>query len=148
MQMQRQFTTYLENKPGRLSDVCAALAKEKVNIHALAVMDSNHHSALRFVAEEPGAARTVLDRLNAQYTETDVVVVELKHQPGAMAHLCERLAADHVNIDYIYCSAANKSGKALAILKATPLDKVKSAIEEPPRTRRSLPTKRAPIRKG
>lgn len=147
MQMQRQFTTFLENKPGRLSDVCSALAKQKVNIQALAVMDSNHHSALRFVVQDPSVARGVLDKLNTEYTETDVVVVELKNQPGALANLCDRLAADHVNIDYVYCSASGKGGKALAILKATPLDRVKAAVDEPARTRTRLPTKRAPVRK-
>ena len=35
----RQFTVFLENKPGRLFNLCAALAKEKVNIEALTVMD-------------------------------------------------------------------------------------------------------------
>lgn len=146
MQIARQFTTFLENKPGRLSDVCAALARRKINIHALAVMDSKDHSALRFLVDDPAAAREVLAKLNAPFSETDVVVVELKHQPGAIAHLCEQLAAKHVNIDYVYCSAGN-GRKVSAVLKATPFDKIKTALAEPPRVKPRLPTRRPPVRK-
>lgn len=146
MQVERQFTTFLENKPGRLSSVCSALAKERVNIHALTVMDSRDHSALRLVVDDAEAARRALTRLNAPFSETEVIVVELKNQPGAIAQLCERLASEHVNIDYVYCSVGGKNGKATAVLKATPLAKVKDALAEAAkaRTKSRLPRRRPP----
>ena len=41
MQTSKQVSVFLENKPGRLAKVLSALAREKVNITALTVMDSH-----------------------------------------------------------------------------------------------------------
>jgi hypothetical protein len=45
-----------ENKPGRLANVLLALAREKVNLIAMTVMDSHEHSVLRFVTEDGAKA--------------------------------------------------------------------------------------------
>src|SRR5215472_1811649 len=50
METAKQVSVFLENKPGRLANVLSALAREKVNIIALTVMDSHEHSVLRIVA--------------------------------------------------------------------------------------------------
>lgn len=130
MRIEKQFTTFLENKPGRLLNICAALARDKVNIRALTVMDSKEHSVLRFVVDKVEQTTEALRRLNAPFSETDVIVLELKHQPGAIARLCERLAAEHVNIDYIYCSSGAKNGQTIAVIKGTPTDKLKTALAD------------------
>ena len=38
------------------------------------------------------------------YEAADVLLVEVPNQTGAFGKICERLAADHLNIDYAYCS--------------------------------------------
>src|SRR5207237_10187879 len=107
----KQITVFLENKPGRLANVLAALANEKVNITALSVMDKHEHSVLRLVADDPAGATQVIKALNTQCTEAEVLLVELKNQPGALSHVCEVLAAEHINIDYAYCSSGGRNGK-------------------------------------
>lgn len=143
MGIERQFTVSLENKPGRLLNICSAMAKDKVSIQALTVMDGKTQSVLRFVVDNAEHARDALKKLGAPFSETEVVTIELKHQPGELAHLCERLAAEHVNIDYMYCSASRRNGKVNAVLKATPLDKVKTVVTSNASSR----TVRAPIRR-
>jgi len=63
MRVERQFTTFLENKPGRLLNICSELAKEKVGIEALTVSESKDRSVLRFVVDKVDAARETLNRL-------------------------------------------------------------------------------------
>lgn len=148
MQSAQQFTAFLENKPGRLSNICAALAKEKVNIQAMTVMDSSEHSVLRIVVDKASETQEILKRLGTPFSETAVTVVDLKNQPGAIARVCDRLAAEHVNIDYMYCSAGNKNGKTTVVLKASPMERVKSVLDNnvaPKPTR--LPQRRPPVRK-
>ena len=148
MELGRQFIIFLENKPGRLSNIVSALAREKINIQALTVMDSKEHSILRFVADNPQETRSVLARTGAPFSEAEVILVELKNQPGAVARLCERLAGSHINIDYMYCSAGAKNGRTLAVLKATPVDKVKQILQTPvaPKNPR-MPVRRVPVRR-
>src|SRR5205823_12747170 len=92
----KQITVFLENKPGRLANVLSALAREKVNITAMSVMDKHEHSVLRVVTDDAAKTLQVVQALNAPTTETDVLVVELRNQPGALAHVCEILAAERI----------------------------------------------------
>lgn len=147
METQRQFTVFLDNKPGRLANLCSAIAKEKINIEALTVMDSKEHSVLRLVVDNIAATHELLRKTGTPYNETEVVMIDVKHQPGAIAHICERLAAEHVNIDYMYCSSGAKNGRTVAVLKATPTEKVKQVLDAPaPRTTRNV-QRRPPVRK-
>ena len=117
MENGKQISVFLENKPGRLAKVLSALAHKKVNLTALTVMDSHEHSVLRFVSDGQERARDVLKDLSIPFAESDVFLVELKHQPGELAHICELLAADHINIDYVYCSSGGRNGRTVGIFK-------------------------------
>ena len=119
----KQISVFLENKPGRLANVLSALAREKVNVTALTVMDSHEHSVLRFVTGDTPGTLVVLKGLGIPYAETDVVLVELKNQPGALAHVCEMLAEEHINIDYCYASSGGKNGRVFGIFKVSSTDK-------------------------
>jgi hypothetical protein len=119
----KQITVFLENKPGRLANVLSALAREKVNITALSVMDKHEHSVLRLVSDDPARTAQVMQALNTPFTEADVLAVELRNQPGALAHVCEVLAAEHVNIDYAYCSSGGRNGKVIGVFKVSNSEK-------------------------
>jgi hypothetical protein len=132
MQTAKQISVFLENKPGRLANVLLALARDKVNITALTVMDSHEHNVLRFVADEPSAAREVLKKLSIPFTESDVMRVDLRNQPGELAHVCELLGAEHINIEYAYCSSGGRNGKTAGILKVSNASKAMKVLGESP----------------
>jgi hypothetical protein len=119
VQTTKQITVFLENKPGRLANVLLALAREKVNILALTVMDSHEHNVLRFVADDLDKTRQVLKEMSTPVAETEVLLVELRNQPGELARVCELLGAEHINIEYAYCSSGGRNGKTLGIFKVS-----------------------------
>ena len=123
METIKQISVFLENKPGRLANVLSALAREKVNITAMSVMDSHEHSVLRFVSGDMPKTLQVLKSLSTPHAEAEVLQVELRNQPGALSHLCELLAQEHVNIDYAYCSAGGRNGKTMGIFKVSNTEK-------------------------
>jgi hypothetical protein len=123
METSKQISVFLENKPGRLARVLSDLARAKVNIVALSVMDSHEHSVLRMVTSDPPGTVQALKALGTPYAESDVLVVELRNQPGALAHVCELLAGEHVNIEYAYCSSGGRNGKVFGIFKVSNTDK-------------------------
>src|SRR3954447_20757874 len=102
METARQVSVFLENKPGRLANVLRAFERQKVNVTGLTVMDSHEHSVLRVVTNDTDQTVRVLKELNISFTLAEVLLVELRNQPGALAHLCEQLAAERINIDYCY----------------------------------------------
>ena len=136
MQTMKQVTVFLENKPGRLANVLSSLAGEKVNIVALSVMDKHEHSVLRLVTDDPAKTTRIIQTLNTPFTEADVLMVELRNQPGALAHVCEILAAEHINIDYAYCSSGGRNGKVFGIFKVSNIEKAQRILAETANHRR------------
>jgi len=125
-----QFSVFLVNKPGVLAQVTRALAQEKVNIVAMTLVDSQEHGVLRFVAEEPAKTREVLKRLNLPTTETDVICMELSNRPGALADVASVLGANHININYAYCTSGAPGGKTTGIFKVADINKAQRILRD------------------
>lgn len=124
----KQISVFLENKPGRLTNVLSAFSREKVNITGMTIMDSHEHTVLRVVAENVDRMRQVMKGLGMPYAETDVLLVELRNQPGALAHVCEALAENHIAIEYAYCSSGGRNGKTFGVFRVSHNDKAIKVI--------------------
>jgi hypothetical protein len=146
MQTAKQLSVSLVNKPGRLADVLMALSKGKVNIRALAVMDSGDRGTVRFVPDDDDAATAakVLEKINVRFEGTDVLLVEIPSQPNGFRKVCERLAAEHLNIDYAYHSDNVGKAKlgALAVVKVNDLAKAQRVLSENGTSRKKMPFRR------
>jgi hypothetical protein len=137
MEIAKQVTAFLENKPGRLANICSALAREKINIQALTVMDSKEHSVLRFVTDDMARTKSTLGALGTPFQETEVLVVDMENRPGALARVCEKLAGEHINIDYAYCSSGTRNGRTVGIFKVSNAMKATQALSN----NRNLPSR-------
>ena len=115
MEFVHEVTAYLENKPGRLAKICSALAQVKVDIQALSVMETEGPSVLRFVTSDLEATRTVLTSLGTEYRISEVLSVQMENRTGALAKVLERLAEEHINVEYAYASTSAAPGKSLGI---------------------------------
>ena len=115
MEFVHEVTAYLENKPGRLAKICSALAQVKVDIQALSVMETEGPSVLRFVTSDLEATRTVLTSLGTEYRISEVLSVQMENRTGALAKVLERLAEEHINVEYAYVSTMAAPGKSLGI---------------------------------
>jgi hypothetical protein len=115
MEFVQEVTANLENKPGRLAKICSALAQQKVDISALSVMETEGPSVLRLVTSDLEATKAVLTSLGTEYRISEVLAVQLENKTGALARVLERLAAEHINVDYAYVSATAPPGKSLGV---------------------------------
>jgi len=117
MQDMTQFSIFLVNKPGVLASVCSELTRARINMIALTLVDSMEHGVLRIVYDQPDAAREVLGRTHDRWTETEVLVLELRNEPGAFASVAQKLADHHINISYAYATAGSSHGRTTAVFK-------------------------------
>jgi hypothetical protein len=115
MEFVHEVTAYLENKPGRLAKICSALAHEKLNIRALSVMDTSERSVLRLITDDIEETKRVLTSLGTEFGVGEVLSVQMDNRPGALARVLERLAEEHINIEYAYVSTATEPGRSLGI---------------------------------
>ena len=126
---QTQFSVFLVNKPGVLAQVTGALAKAKVNVVAMTLVDSQEHGVLRLVAEDPKAARETLAQLNLPMTETEVLRLEMSNRPGALADIATLLGENHININYAYCTSGAPGGHTTGIFKVADPKKAEKVLK-------------------
>jgi hypothetical protein len=93
------------------------------------------------VVDDPAAARAVFHRIGIPVSETDVLGVELPNRPGAAADLCDRLAAKHVNIGYMYCTSGGKGGRTTVMVKVPDLKKAIKILEDTKSSTRDMKMK-------
>ena len=117
MQVIKEFSISLVNKPGVLAGVLKTLSKAKVNGVAMTLVDSGDRGVLRLVVDKPDEAAKVLAELNVPVATADVLAVELDNSPGAMADLAGKLAEAHINISYAYCTGGARGGRTTGIIK-------------------------------
>lgn len=100
----KQFTVWLENKPGQMARLGRALRKGKINILALSVVDSVDASQVRIVVDDAPALRKALAAAKMPSSTRDVLVLELANIPGAMGRIGDTLSKAGLNLDYAYGS--------------------------------------------
>ena len=129
MHIATQFSVFLINKPGILAQTLDVLAKEKVNILAMTMMDSVEHGVLRLVTKQRERTSKALSQLNLSINETDVLCINLPNQAGALADVASKLASNHINISYAYCTAGARGGRTTGIFKLADIKKALKILQ-------------------
>ena len=130
MYVAKQFSVFMVNKPGVLAHVLGEFARAKINVTAVTMMDSVEHGVMRVVFAEPDRAKDVLSKINMPYNETEVLCVNLDNHPGALAAVAEKLAKNHINISYAYCTAGAKGGRTTGVLKVADVKKAMKVLQQ------------------
>ena len=145
MLVAKQYSIFMVDKPGVLAQVLGEFAKAKLNIVAMTMVDSAEHGVMRLVVGGDGKIKEVLAKLNMPCNETEVLCATLSNKAGALAEIVEKLAKNHINISYAYCTAGAKGGKTTGVLKVADVKKAIKLLQGKPH----LKTKSAPkVRRG
>lgn len=111
-----QLSVVVENKPGQLAKVCAALTRAKVNIDAVTVVDTAEAGIIRLVTSSNAKAKVALQKAGMNVMQQSVLVVKMANTPGALATAARKLAAKGINIEYVYGSGAPKGQLSTIVL--------------------------------
>jgi hypothetical protein len=102
MRIAKQLSVFLKNKPGTLSGICELLHESGINILGFSVSDSVDHAVVRMVVSDPLRALHLLGDSGILVLDNDVLCVPLDNEPGQLANLSNKLAANCINIEYAY----------------------------------------------
>jgi hypothetical protein len=112
----------IENTPGALARVAAAISDAGVNIAAATCIGTGAHAELHILVPRAGAARHSLAISHLAVTrEREVVVVDVEDRPGVLADLTRKIAQAGVDLDLVYVATQNRvvfGARDLAGLKA------------------------------
>lgn len=113
----QQISVFLENRAGRMKDVCSLLGDNNINIRALTVAETETFGVLRIVVDDTDKAMEALKQGGYTANITHVVVVEIDDQPGGLAKVLEVLDKNSINIEYLYAFIEKKADKAMVVFR-------------------------------
>ncbi len=99
----------IENTPGALAHVAAAISDAGVNIAAATCVGTGERAELHILVPHAGAAKHSLAISQLAVTrERDVVVVDVEDHPGVLADLTRKIARAGVDLDLVYVATRNR----------------------------------------
>jgi len=118
----KQIAVFIENTPGRISEVCGALGDAGINIRALTMGDAADFGILRLVTNDPDKTKSILKEKGFTVVETNVVGVEIPDEPGGLAGVLDLLAENEINVEYMYVVVGASEKYAYVIFRFTDND--------------------------
>jgi hypothetical protein len=126
----KQISVFIENTTGRMGDVTRVLAGAGINIRAISIADTAEFGILRLIVDKYEAAAKALTDAGFTARLSDVAAIEIDDVPGSLAKIMELFQKSEVNIEYLYASLENKTGKAVVIFKMKEHEKGLAIIKE------------------
>lgn len=127
----KQVSVFVENRPGRLSEIVDILAKNGVNMRALSIADTMDFGILRIIVDEPDKVMLMLRENKITATAADVLAVRLEDRPGALSELLGALAKEGISVEYIYAFVARQDdGAAYVVIRVEDNDKAQQVVEK------------------
>ena len=115
----------IENVPGALARVAAAISDAGVNVAAATCVGRGEQAELHILVPRAGAAKHALAISHLAVTrEREVVVVDVEDRPGVLADLTRKIARAGVNLDLVYVATGNR-----VVFGAPDLAALKTAID-------------------
>ena len=99
----------IENSPGALAEVAAAISDAGVNIAAATCVGPADRAELHILVPHAEAAKHALAISHVAISgEREVVVVDVEDRPGVLADLTRKVARAGVNLDLVYVATRNR----------------------------------------
>jgi hypothetical protein len=115
----------IENRPGALAEVAAAISDAGVNIAAATCIGPGDQAELHILVKHAEAARHSLAISHLAVTrEREVVVVDVEDRPGVLADLTRRIAKAGVDLDLVYVATRNR-----VVFGSADLDSLRAALD-------------------
>jgi hypothetical protein len=114
----------VENQPGALAKVAAAISDAGVNIAAATCTRPDDMAVMHILVKHAEAAKHALSTAAVTVTrEREVVVVDVEDSPGVLADLARKVAEAGVNLDLLYVATNNR-----IVFGASDLDGLRQAL--------------------
>jgi hypothetical protein len=114
----------IENTPGALAEVAAAVSDAGVNLAGATCIGAGERAELHILVPHAEPVRHALAISHVAVTrEREVIVVNVEDRPGVLADLTRKIAKAGVNLDLIYVATRNR-----VVFGAADLDALRAAL--------------------
>jgi len=100
--MIKQLSIFINNEPGRLAQIAAALKECNVNLKAFNIAESSGFGVFRAIVEEPDRAYRELSKKGIVVKETNVIAIPMVNRPGGLLDVAKVIGDANINVEYGY----------------------------------------------
>jgi hypothetical protein len=112
-----QLNLPLDNEIGTLARLCRDLANGGVNVLALSAPETGREKGtIRLLVRNGDLAARALTKAGYLFSVDEVLFIELKNRPGALAKAVEKLARARISIRYAYATASSRTQTTAAVI--------------------------------
>jgi hypothetical protein len=105
--MIKQLSIFINNEPGRLAQIAAALKECNINVKAFNIAESSGFGVFRAIVDEPDRAYRELSKKGIVVKETDVVAIPMTDRPGGLLDVAKVIGDADINVEYGYAYVSN-----------------------------------------
>jgi hypothetical protein len=103
-----QLSVFIENRAGRLSEVCLILGKNNINIRGFMIADTEGYGIFRIIVTNPEEAKQILKYEGFTVNESNVICLDVPDKPGGLGKVLKIFSDNGFNVEYVYAIAGTK----------------------------------------
>lgn len=125
-----QVSVFVENRPGKLSELVTLLGDAGIDLRAMSIADTADFGILRVIVDDPAKCTAILRDAACIVSVTKVLAVCIPDQPGSLAKILSLLAGAGQSIEYLYAFITRRSTDAYVILRPEDIDLAARALTD------------------
>lgn len=128
--MIQQTTVFIENRPGRLTDILRVLAGHQIDLNGISIADSFDFGLFRMILSDPEKGQEVLKQNGYIVKSTDVLAIDVHDTPGGLLYALESVAKEGINVQYMYAFGSKLASRAMIIIKTDDNQRTTALLRE------------------
>ena len=100
-----QLAIFIENRTGRLAEICRHLGDKGINIYGFSIADTEDYGIFRLICKRAELAKEILKEAGFTVRQTEVICVRVPHRPGGLADMLSSFSKNGINVEYLYAIA-------------------------------------------
>jgi hypothetical protein len=100
-----QLAIFIENRAGRLAELCSILGENGINILGFSIADAQDYGIFRIILKEVERAVSLLRDAGFTVKQREVLCVDVPHRPGGLASVLTLFSDAQINVEYLYAIA-------------------------------------------
>jgi hypothetical protein len=117
MALETQFSVFVKNRVGMLSELCTAISEANINIRGLSTVVEAESAIVGLIVDDANKTKEVLHKQNLKFGESTVLTVRMDNKPGQIAKITKELSEQH--IDIVNASLTAEGEHCLLVLMTT-----------------------------
>ena len=106
--MVKEFSIFMDNTPGKLSQFIKLLNASEITVRAISVAEAEDYGLVLILVDKAEECEEILTENEYSFNTSDVILVSLSEQINILYDIAELMGVNNVNIEYLYSTLVEK----------------------------------------